>query len=183
MIHAGVGLALIVRAASEDDVADRPLPTEGFGYSRTSARFALISQRHSLEASAMPPRISGGAPKAPPRRGEWASGDHSSRQHPPHSAQLPVPAERGPSERAGDADGRFSADGVFSRGRNWGRVSTAVFAVCLDATAAFLMTTQQLPEATMGVGLAGLGWFVTGRLAVWHPQPTPATAHHQNGTT
>jgi hypothetical protein len=69
-----------------------------------------------------------------------------------------------------DADAPISADGFVSRGRNWGRGATAAFAVCLDVTAAFLMTTRQLSEATAGVGLAGLGWFVTGRLAVWRPR-------------
>jgi hypothetical protein len=53
-------------------------------------------------------------------------------------------------------------------------VSTAAFAVCLEATSAFLITTQQLPEATAGVGLAGLGWFITGRLTVWHPRKIPS---------
>jgi hypothetical protein len=49
------------------------------------------------------------------------------------------------------------------------RVLAVAFAVALNAAAALLMTTRGLPEAAAGAALAGVGWFVTGRLATWHP--------------
>ncbi|WP_405539328.1 hypothetical protein OG787_45470 [Streptomyces sp. NBC_00075] len=54
------------------------------------------------------------------------------------------------------------------------RVWAIAFAVVLDVTAAYLVTTRRLPEAVAGIALAGLGWVVTGRLAAWRPRPTPS---------
>jgi len=51
------------------------------------------------------------------------------------------------------------------------RVLAVAFAVALNAAAALLMTTRGLPEAVAGAALAGVGWFLTGRLAAWHPAP------------
>jgi hypothetical protein len=63
------------------------------------------------------------------------------------------------------------------------RLLAVALVVCLDLAAALLVTTDHLPVAVFGVALAGLGWFMTGRLAAWHPEPAPASAGlEQRGT-
>jgi hypothetical protein len=79
-------------------------------------------------------------------------------------------ARPGPSA---DRSGSLLAGARFpSRGERV-RILAVASAVCLDTAAALLLTTRHLPEAIAGVGLAGLGWFITGRLAAWHPRNTP----------
>ncbi|WP_326731563.1 hypothetical protein [Streptomyces phaeochromogenes] len=63
------------------------------------------------------------------------------------------------------------------------RVWAVAFAVGLDATAAYLVTTRRLPEAVAGIALAGLGWVVTGRLTAWRPRPSPAGGLRQDTGT
>jgi hypothetical protein len=63
------------------------------------------------------------------------------------------------------------------------RVLAVTFVVCLDLAAALLVLNRHLPVAVAGVALAGLGWFMTGRLTVWHPRPvTDGSGFDRPGT-
>jgi hypothetical protein len=48
------------------------------------------------------------------------------------------------------------------------RALTVLLAAGLDAGAALLLVSRQLPAAVLGVALAGLGWLVTSRLTRWY---------------
>ncbi|POX45118.1 hypothetical protein [Streptomyces sp. Ru72] len=58
----------------------------------------------------------------------------------------------------------------------WRRAAFILLAAGLDTAAAVMLVSRHLPEAALGVLLAGLGWLATRRLAAWYPAPSPVVA-------
>ncbi|WP_405885041.1 hypothetical protein OG762_43785 [Streptomyces sp. NBC_01136] len=56
----------------------------------------------------------------------------------------------------------------------WQRAAFVLLAVGLDAAAVVMLVSRHLPNALVGVGLAGLAWFTTGRIATWYPASSRA---------
>ncbi|MFF4211210.1 hypothetical protein ACFYZE_18020 [Streptomyces sp. NPDC001796] len=60
--------------------------------------------------------------------------------------------------------------------QSWRRAALILLAMGLDAAAAVMLVSQHLPQAVIGVLLAGLGWLTTRRVAAWYPAPSPVVA-------
>lgn len=76
----------------------------------------------------------------------------------------------------GDGDVRDGCRGSRARATFARRLALAA-ALCLEGSATLLMTTRLLLGATAGIGLAGMGWYITEHLT----PPAPRTARAGSG--